>query len=125
MYIQRKAPRVKGYVRQTYNGYSYMSKLEAAYAEILDKRRAANEIQEWEKQFKVSIDVNGMHITNYYCDFRILHNDNSYELVETKGWETDVYKLKRKMLEAIWLPQHLDHTYTVLKYNQVFPKGRK
>jgi len=47
-------------------------------------------------------------------DFRIHHNDGSYELAEVKGFETDVYKLKRKLLEFIWLPEHPDHSYTVI-----------
>jgi hypothetical protein len=102
-------------VRQTYDGFSYQSKFEAEMAFELDMRLKAKEIKDWERQFKISIDINGYHICNYYCDFRILHNDNSYELIETKGMETDVWKLKVKLLEAVWLPEHLDHTYTVIK----------
>lgn len=102
-------------VRQTYNGYSYMSKLEARYAMELDLRKAAGDIADWERQYKIDLTVNGKHIANYYCDFRILHSDGSYELVETKGFETEIYRLKRKLLEAVWLPEHPDHVYTVVK----------
>ncbi len=101
--------------RQTYDGYNYDSKFEAGYAQELNLRVKGKDIQSWERQFKISIDINGSHICNYFCDFRILHNDNSYELVETKGIETEAYRLKRKLLEAVWLPEHLDHTYTVVK----------
>ncbi|MCA9329216.1 DUF1064 domain-containing protein [Candidatus Saccharibacteria bacterium] len=102
-------------VKQTYNGYSYDSKFEAKCAYELDLRQRAGEIQSWERQFKISIDINGTHICNYYCDFRLLLNDNSYELLEAKGIETDVYRIKRKLLEAVWLPEHPDHIYTVVK----------
>lgn len=102
-------------VRQTYEGFSYDSKAEADYAMELDLRLKGKDIKEWDRQFKVSIDVNGKHICNYYVDFRILHNDDSYELIEIKGMETTVWRLKRKLLEIIWLPEHLDHTYTVVK----------
>lgn len=102
-------------VRQTYEGYSYMSKLEARYAQELDLRMKAGDIKAWDRQFKIELRVNGKLICNYYCDFRLHLNDESYELVETKGIETEVYRLKRKLLEAAWLPEHLDHTYTVVK----------
>lgn len=92
-----------------------MSKFEAGYAAELDLRLKAGDIKAWERQFKISLDVNGRHICNYYCDFRILHNDGTYELVETKGVETETYRLKRKLLEAVWLPENLDHSYTVIK----------
>jgi len=102
-------------VKQTYNGYSYDSKFEASFAQDLDLRKKAKDITDWERQFKISLDVNGYHLCNYFCDFRIHHNDGSFELVETKGIETEVYRLKRKLLEALWLPENLDHTYTVIK----------
>lgn len=106
--------------RQTYDGYNYQSKFEASQAQELDLRLKAKDIQSWERQFKISIDINGYHICNYFCDFRILHNDGSYELVETKGIETEAYRLKRKLLEAVWLPEHPDHIYTVVKQKSFY-----
>src|ERR1035437_9999650 len=97
-------------IKQTYDGYNYDSKFEASYAAELDIRVRAKDIKSWERQFKIALGANGFHFCNYYCDFRVLHNDKSYELVEIKGMETDVYKLKRKLLEALWLPEPLDHT---------------
>lgn len=103
-------------VRQTYDGYSYMSKLEARQAAELDLMLKGKAIKAWEKQYKVELRApNGKLLCNYYCDFRIEHNDGTFELLETKGFETDVYKLKRKLLENLWLPEHLDHIYTVVK----------
>lgn len=102
-------------VRQTYGGYNYHSRAEADYAAELDLRLKGKDIKGWERQFKISIDYNGQHICNYYVDFRIHHNDDSYELVEVKGMETETWRLKRKLLEVVWLPDNLDHTYTVVK----------
>lgn len=102
-------------IRQTYDGYSYHSRLEAQYAAELDLRVRAKDIKSWERQYKVSLDVNGKHICNYFVDFRILHNDDSYELVEIKGMETNEWKLKRRLLEAIYLPEHPDTIYSVIK----------
>lgn len=124
-YIQTNRYNKYGNVKQTYNGYSYDSKAEADYAMELDLRVKAKDIQLWERQYKVSIDINDIHICNYYVDFRIFHNDKSYELIEIKGMETDLWRLKRKLLEAIWLPEHLDHTYTVIKVRSAYGKTNK
>jgi hypothetical protein len=48
-------------------------------------------------------------------EFRILLNDDSYELLEVKGFGTRDYKLIRRLIETLWLPEHLDHVYTVVK----------
>ena len=85
-----------------YNGYSYHSKKEAAYAQELDLRVKAKDIKSWERQIKISLDINGFHITNYYIDFIIIHNDKTKEYVEVKGFETDVWGLKWKMFEALY-----------------------
>lgn len=100
-----------------YNGVSYHSKLEAAYAEELDIRKKTKDIKGWERQVKLDLRVNGHHITNYYIDFVIEHNDGSRELVECKGFETEVWKLKWKILEATFdqMKEHPDDCLTVIK----------
>lgn len=88
--------------RTDYHGSSYMSKKEAEYAWELDMRKNGGDIKNWEKQVKLSLDVNGVHIANYYMDFIIEHNDGSFEAVEIKGYETDVWKMKWKMAQALY-----------------------
>lgn len=115
MYRQVRLGNKYGAVRQTYNGVNYHSKLEARYAYELDMRKRAKQIKDWQGQYKISFDVNGVHICNYYVDFLVTHNDDSKELVETKGFETDIYRFKRRLLEAIFLPEHPEFSYTVVK----------
>lgn len=91
-----------GAKRQLYEGYTYHSKKEAAYAAELDLRKRAGDIKDWKRQVKISLDVNGYHITNYYVDFMIEHNDTSLEYVEVKGFETDVWRLKWALFEALY-----------------------
>lgn len=88
--------------RKLYNGQSYHSKKEAQYALELDLRVKAKDIKSWDRQVKISLDVNGYHITNYYIDFVITHNDNSLEYVEVKGFETETWRLKWKLFEALY-----------------------
>lgn len=85
---------------QTYNGHTYHSKLEANYAVELDLRVKAGDIKNWERQVKLDLKVNGMHIANYYIDFIIQHKNGNYEFVEVKGMEMDLWKMKWKILEA-------------------------
>lgn len=99
----------------TYNGTVYHSKKEAGYAQELDLRIKAKDIKRWERQIKCSIDVNGFHICNYFVDFLIHHNNGDKELVEVKGFETDVWRMKRRLLEAVWLKENPDYSYTVVK----------
>lgn len=106
-----------GAIRQTYNNYNYDSKFEAQVAAELDLRVKAKDIKSWERQFTVEIisPITGNLICKHRVDFRLLLNDGSYELLEAKGVETEGYRLKRKLLEEIWLPQNLDHVYNVVK----------
>ena len=55
------------------------------------------------------------HITNYYMDFEIEHNDESFEFIEVKGLETSTWKLKWKMLKAVLPIEYPDHIMTLVK----------
>lgn len=114
MYRQVRANKF-GAKKTEYKGVQYHSKLEAKYAQDFDLMLKAGELLDVDRQFKVELRANGMLICNYYVDFRLHLKDGSFELVEIKGFETDIYRFKRRLLEALWLPEHLDHTYVVYK----------
>lgn len=83
-------------------------------------RKLAKDIKDFDTQYKIECwahraDGTPAFKVSHKVDFRIHHNDGSFELLEAKGIETDDYKWRRKFLEHIWLPEHLDHTYTVVK----------
>jgi hypothetical protein len=100
VWYQRKGSKYKN-IKSEYKGIQYHSKKEAGYAAELEIRRLAGDIKDWERQFQISLDVNGYHICNYYIDFVITHNDGTYEYVEIKGFQTEVWRLKWKLAEAI------------------------
>lgn len=109
-----------GAKKTEFNGRKYDSKYEASIAQELDLRLKAKDIKAVEPQYKVEMwcyreDGTPAFRVNHKVDFRITHNDNSYELIEAKGVETSDYLWRRKFLENIWLPEHLDHIYTVVK----------
>ena len=101
MFYQRSRNKY-GAKSKIYNGRSYMSKGEAGYAWELEQRRKNGEIEEIKPQFKLSLDVNGFHICNYYVDFLVILPDGSKELHEYKGFETDLWRLKWKLTEALY-----------------------
>jgi len=88
-------------VRQTFNGRSYHSKKEAAYAKDLHYRQLAGEIKEIIPQYKLELYVKGKKICNYYMDFKIVLADDSVQLIEVKGFATDLWRLKWKLTEAL------------------------
>lgn len=61
---------------------------------------------------------------SHKVDFRIHHKDGSFELYEAKGAMTTDYRDRVRWLEAFWLPEHLDHTYTVVRQSNI-RYGRK
>lgn len=93
-------------VSATYDGRTYHSRAEALYAAELDTlKRAympADRVVSWEPQVKVSLDVNGQHITNYYCDFVVHFADGRTEWHEVKGYATAEWLLKEKLFRAIY-----------------------
>lgn len=102
------------------DGRTRDSKYETAVADELYMRKQASDIKDYDSQYKVIMPIyreDGLlaFSVSHKVDFRIHHNDGSFELLEAKGVETLDYKWRRRLLEELWLPAHLDHTYTVVK----------
>lgn len=91
-----------GNTSSTYNGVQYHSKREAREAAELDLRVKAGEILRWERQVRISLDVNGYHICNYFIDFVLYYPDGRTEYLEVKGFETEVWRLKWKLFESLY-----------------------
>ena len=88
--------------RHEYNGYTYHSKMEAAYAAELDLRLRAKDIIGWRRQVPLELCLNGKKICTYRIDFIVEYADGTEDWVEIKGLETPEWKLKWKMTEAIY-----------------------
>ena len=88
--------------KQTYNGRSYHSKKEAEYAAELDWLKKAKQIKEIIPQYKISLDVNGIHIANYFMDFKVTTQDGIIEMHEVKGMETDLWRMKWRLAKALY-----------------------
>lgn len=99
----------------------HQSILEADYCNELNLMKKAGQILDYHTQHKIEIKVNGIHITNHYVDFCVLKTKKAMEFHETKGYATDVWKMKRRLVEALFpgIP------YIVKQEKPSFFKGSK
>jgi hypothetical protein len=76
----------------------FRSKLEAKYYYTLNELKAHNEIKFFLMQVPIQLTGN----VKYVCDFLVFYNDGTYEFVDVKGFETPMFKLKKKQVEALY-----------------------
>lgn len=105
------------------DGIKRDSKFEASIADELNLRKRAKDILDYDSQFKVIMPIYNssgkkVHEISHKVDFRIHHKDGSFELLEAKGVSTSDYLFRRKLLEKLWLPENLNHVYTVVKQSR-------
>ena len=99
-----------------YKGIAYHSKKEAGFARDLDLLLKANEIKSWERQFKIELRApSGELICRYYCDFMVVDKNGQKKLIEIKGFSTEIFRLKLKLLQLLWLPQHPEYEYEIIR----------
>ena len=85
------------------DGRVFDSRAEARRYSELCLLEKIGEISELECQPKINVEVNGKHICNYIADFRYINNQSEYEVIEdVKGIKTPVYRLKKKLVEALY-----------------------
>lgn len=98
-------------IKCKYDGVVFDSKAEASYyLSHLKPRLDRGEISNLEFHPKVKCEIEGRHICYYTADFRYLDKLSESPqgavgcqvLVEVKGYKTDVYKLKIKLVRALY-----------------------
>jgi len=88
--------------KASYRGRIYHSKLECSYAIKLDWMKKTKQIKDWIPQHKIDLSINGIHITNYFIDFKVVLNDGTFEYHEVKGKQTQLWILKWRLTKAIY-----------------------
>ncbi len=82
----------------------HQSTLEAARCTELHLMQRGGLISELKAhpQPRFRLDVEGVHICDYMADFRYIDNETEQTVVEdTKGFKTEIYKLKERLMVAI------------------------
>lgn len=93
-----------GAKRTVYNGWSYSSKAEAAYAQRLDLLIASGDVFIWLRQVGVDLGQD----TRYHADFLVIEFDGNIYFVDVKGVETTSWKRTKKLWRKYGvLPLHV------------------
>lgn len=86
-------------VKVKLDGITFDSKKEAvhyAYLKSLEKRGIITDLQ---LQTKLDFKIDGKKIFTYKPDFEY-NDENGHHIVDVKGIQTPVFKLKKKLIEA-------------------------
>ncbi len=111
--------------KSVFNDRTFDSNFEASVACQLEELKMTRQIIDYDCQFKISADVYnkaGYLICKkqHKVDFRVMLNDRSYLLVEAKGVVTADYQWRRDIVVGIWLSEHKDYAYQVVKTKSLF-----
>lgn len=88
-----------------YKGISFDSKKECEYFIYLEALEAQGGISELQRQVKFELQPSFKHngktirAINYVADFTFYDKEGKFHIVDTKGIKTEVYKLKKKMMQ--------------------------
>lgn len=92
-----------GNKKTSIDGFKFDSQAEARRYRELRVFEFAGVIRNLEMHPVFAIKVNGKHVCKYYADFAYWDNKGGKRIVEdVKGVRTAVYKLKKKMVEAMY-----------------------
>ena len=96
----RKANKYRA-IKTTVDGITFASHKEAMRYQELMLLLHSNNIQNLRLQVNYPIVINGVKVCSYVADF--VYISNGKEVVEdTKGVRTPYYKLKKKLMKAIY-----------------------
>jgi hypothetical protein len=89
-------------VRTQVGGVSFASRREAeAWVKLLAAQKAGR-ITNLRRQVRFPLQVNGVLVCVYVADFAWDDPDWDRVVADAKGYKTDVYKLKRKLMKAVY-----------------------
>lgn len=90
----------------TIDGITFDSKAEAAYYNYLKILKKSGEIKDFDMQVRFTLMDNFKHPSkpkktvraiNYIPDFVVTENDGTKSVIDVKGMQTQVFKIKAKM----------------------------
>lgn len=86
---------------RTWEGITYASKLEMELGQKNAMLVKVGKIRSHQRQFPIKMVVNGILVSTHYVDYRVEGLDGSIWYEEAKGRETEVYRLKMRLLFAL------------------------
>jgi hypothetical protein len=85
-------------IKTTINGITFASKREARYYQIYSRLQEVGQIKNLQIQTSIPFILNGKKIFAYKPDFEF-DDENGHHIVDVKGIETPVFRLKKKLIE--------------------------
>lgn len=87
-----------------WQAHRHPSALEANYCNQLHALKNSGDIAEITYQPKFELRVNGVLICNHFPDFLVQREASKaeYEVHETKGMESDLWRIKKRLFEALF-----------------------
>jgi hypothetical protein len=90
-------------VKTTVAGQTYDSRKEAEYCQGLKYLERAGEIRDLKLQVPFEIFINEQLICKYIADATYYEvSDGSYHVVDVKGYRTKEFRLKKKLMKAVF-----------------------
>lgn len=89
-------------IKTVVDGITFDSKREAFYYRLFKKQEELGHIKDLKLQVPFKFILNGKKIFTYKADFTYINSncDNYLQVVDVKGVQTPVFKLKKKLIEA-------------------------
>lgn len=84
------------------DGLKFDSAREARYYAGLKAMLSAGEIVKIERQVRWVLPVNNVKVCTYVSDFVVYDKDGNRRVIDVKGFKTPVYRIKRKLMKAIY-----------------------
>ena len=91
-----------GAVKKTVDGVTFDSTMESEFYRLL---KESDDVVAFEIQPRYLLQEpfrkNGKAIRKieYVADFKVLYKDKTFEVIDVKGQETDVFKIKKKLFD--------------------------
>lgn len=98
---QQRRPQKYGNVEVVTEEGRFASQREHQHWCVSKLRQRAGEIRNLERQVRFPIDVHGVHICDYIAD-EVFFEGQQRVVVDVKGVETPEFKLKKKLMLAIF-----------------------
>ena len=90
-----------GNIKTVIDGIKFDSKREAYYYQIYKKLEQQGDLWNLKLQTKLDFKLDGKHIFYYKPDFEY-DDRNGHHYIDVKGVETAVFRLKKKLIEALY-----------------------
>lgn len=88
-------------VPTTLDGIRFDSKAEAARYATLKRMQAVGAIRDLEIKPKFPCEVGGRKVCTYIADFGYITDKDGRVIEDVKGVKTAIYRLKKKLVEAL------------------------